>query len=199
MLLMIPPGLATMQGMRCIKPLLFLSLAWTLAGCSSLSESALPDTAGMLHRPLETADRAATVLIFILADCPISNAYVPEINRLTADYQKRNVALYVVHVDADASPADLERHAKEYGYACPVLIDGHRALAGQFGITVAPEAALLDSEGKLVYRGRIDDLFAEFGKRRAAATTHELRDAMDSVLAGRPVRNPLTRAVGCSL
>ncbi|MBV8833214.1 MAG: hypothetical protein JO108_28800, partial [Acidobacteriaceae bacterium] len=65
--------------------------------------------------------------------------------------------------------------------------------------TVAPEAAVFDSGGKLIYHGRIDDRWIEIGKSRPAPTTHDLEDAISAVLARRTVAHPETRAIGCSL
>ena len=59
-----------------------------------------------------------------------------------------------------------------------------------------PEAAVF-ADGELVYRGRIDDRFVDFGKTRAAATTHDLAFALQAILDGRPVPESRTRAVGC--
>jgi len=53
------------------------------------------------------------------------------------------------------------------------------------------------TDGERKYLGRIDDLYADLGKRRARATSLDLRDALDAVLADRPVPRPVTQAVGC--
>ena len=50
---------------------------------------------------------------------------------------------------------------------------------------------------KIAYRGRIDNWYSELGKSRSAATTHDLADAIEATLAGRPVAEPVTKAVGC--
>ena len=65
------------------------------------------------------------------------------------------------------------------------------------GATVTPEAVVFDSRRKIAYRGRIDDLYISFGQARDAATTHELADALEAVLAGKTVAEPATKAVGC--
>ena len=73
-----------------------------------------------------------------------------------------------------------------------VLVHGQLA-----GATVTPTAVVLDREGAVRYRGRIDDFYAALGKPRRQATTHELRDALDAVLAGKPVAVPEAKALGC--
>jgi thiol-disulfide isomerase/thioredoxin len=145
------------------------------------------------------AGKKAVVLLFIARDCPISNAYAPEIGRICARYTAQKVAFYLVYPDPDTSLAAAKQHAKEYGYTCPVLLDPAHRLARKAGATVTPEAAVFAPGGKLLYRGRIDDLYLGFGRRRDHATRHDLRDALDAVLGGRPVPAPRTQAIGCFL
>jgi len=65
------------------------------------------------------------------------------------------------------------------------------------GVTITPEAAIVNSAGKVVYRGRIDNSYAALGQARRAPTSHDLRDALDATLAGKPAPNPKTKALGC--
>ena len=67
------------------------------------------------------------------------------------------------------------------------------------GVTVAPEAAVLDELGRVIYRGRIDDRFVDFGKERPVPTTRDLESALQAAVAGRPVPVAETRAIGCYL
>lgn len=141
--------------------------------------------------------KRAVVLLFIARDCPISNAYAPEINRLCAQYAPQKIAFYMVYPDPDTTLADAQKHAREYGYASPVLLDpGHR-LTRRAGATVTPEAVVFAPDGKLLYRGRIDDLYIGFGKQRFAATRHDLRLALDAAAQGKTTPRPFTRSIGC--
>jgi hypothetical protein len=65
------------------------------------------------------------------------------------------------------------------------------------GATVTPEVAVMERGGKVVYLGRIDDLYVDLGKRRAAPTRRYLRDALDAVLNGKPVAVAKIDPVGC--
>jgi AhpC/TSA family len=157
------------------------------------------DAAGRVQTPLSQPDRKATVLFFVLADCPISNAYAPEIGRICADCEKRKVATFVVHADPDVTMDQVRTHAKAYGFACPLLRDPAHVLVKKTGVTTAPEVAVLTPDGKVAYRGRIDDWYVGLGKRRAAPTRRDLRDALDAILQGHPVPTPTTTAIGCPL
>jgi peroxiredoxin len=157
------------------------------------------DTAGRIQTPLSQSDRKATVLFFILPDCPISNSYAPEIRRICTDYEKKKIAFFVVHPDPDVTLAQAKAHAKEYGYTFPVLRDPAHILVKKAGVTTAPEVAVLDKDGKVAYKGRIDDWWVDYGKRRGEATRHDLRDALDAILRGAAVPHPTTTAIGCPL
>ena len=151
---------------------------------------------GALVRPLDESGRAATVLIFIARDCPLSNSYAPEIKRLRADYALSPIAFYVVYVDGGPLK-EVQAHAKTHGYSAFALNDSAHWLVKLTKVTVTPEAAVLGPQGGLLYEGRIDDRFPDFGKARDIADVHDLRRALDAVRAGRPVAVPRTKAVGC--
>ena len=139
----------------------------------------------------------AVVLLFVGHDCPISNGYTPEIVRLCKKYMPEKIAFCVVYADADINRDDASKHAKEFGFCCPAILDPKMVLALKVGATVKPETAVLSPKGELLYRGRIDDRYVDFGKRREQLTSHELRDALDAVLAAKLVATPRTKAIGC--
>ncbi|MBI3828619.1 MAG: redoxin family protein [Planctomycetes bacterium] len=159
---------------------------------------ALKDLDGASREPLKfEKDQKAVVFVFITNDCPISNAYAPEINRICAAYAKQGVAFYLVHVDPDLKPETARKHAKEFGYTCPVLLDPQQALAVRVKAAVTPEAVVVSPEGKTLYRGRIDDRYISYTKQRAEPESRDLRAALDALCAGKPVPVAETKAVGC--
>lgn len=174
-------------------------VAALLPFCAGAATPQLADITGKLHEPLKADSRKATVVIFTLPDCPIANACVPEINRLVADYAAKGVGFYLAHVDRDLTAADARKHAKDFGIQCPVLLDSQHALVKALGATKTPQAFLLGADGKTLYRGRINNLFADYGQRRQTVTQHDLRNALDAVLAGKPVSQPVTEAIGCHI
>jgi len=139
-----------------------------------------------------------TVLIFVRTDCPISNRYAPELQRLYREYSPR-VAFYLVYADPAESAKDIQKHMSDYGYKFGALRDPSHELVKLAKARVTPEAAVFSAHGELLYHGRIDDLYVDFGKSKREPTTHDLQDAVDAALAGKPVAVPETRAVGCYL
>lgn len=157
----------------------------------------LRDTAGSRHTSRDWTGARAIVLIFVTPDCPVSQGYVPEMNRLHDEYASRGVTVYAVQSDLAASDEEVRRHVAEYGYRFPVLVDRRHALVEYVDAAITPEAVVLTPAGQVVYQGRIDDRIPALGVRRPRATRHELRDALDALLDGRPAARQGSPAVGC--
>ena len=157
----------------------------------------LLDLTGQVVNPLQAGSAKATVFLFTTVDCPISNRYAPEIQRLHEKFAPRGVDFYLVYADPDASSESIEKHIREYGYQCRVLRDPQHLLVRHTQATVTPEAAVFDDAAQMVYRGRIDDRYVDYGKARATPTSRDLEEVLEATLAGR--REPLvtTPAVGC--
>ena len=149
--------------------------------------------------PEAPASARATVLFFITTDCPIANGYAPEMNRIMADYRSRGVDFERVYTDLTLTDEAVRRHSADYGYSSAARIDAGHLLSRKHGITVTPEAVVLGGDGARLYRGRIDDRYLAPGQYRLQPTTRDLRDAIEAVLAGRPVAVAETKPAGCPL
>jgi hypothetical protein len=141
----------------------------------------------------------ATVIVFTRTDCPISNRYAPTVKTLCDVFQPQGVRFFLVYVDPEEGPGEIRRHLAEFDYPCPALRDPEHSLVAATQATVTPEAIVFDKAHDIVYRGRIDDLYASYAQARDAATTRELSDAIEATLAGQPVTQPVTKAVGCPI
>jgi hypothetical protein len=139
----------------------------------------------------------ATVFLFTRTDCPISNRYAPTIQRLCDTFSLRGVVFYLVYVDPQQSAADIASHRQTYDYPCAAVRDLDHRFVNQVGARVTPEAIVVDSKGRVVYRGRIDDRFVAFGKSRQHPTREDLALALDATLSGKAVEMPATDAIGC--
>lgn len=157
----------------------------------------IKDVQGASHHPLAAAGQKATVLFFVLSECPIANSYAPEINRIVATYTARGVRSYVVYVEDDLTVAAAHQHAQDHEFKFPALLDPRHQLVKFARVTVSPEVAVLAPDNTVLYRGRIDDRAAAFGQRRVAPSKRDLREALDAILEGKPVATPVTKAVGC--
>lgn len=146
-------------------------------------------------KPVHLFDKP-TVLVFVRSDCPISNRYAPELERLYREYSPP-ASFYLVYPDRSETKAAIEKHRTDYGYTFGALRDPDGSLVKLSKVRVTPEAAVFAAGGELLYHGRIDDRYVDFGKSRPQPTTHDLEEALQAVLAGKPVKVASTRAIGC--
>ncbi len=141
----------------------------------------------------------AYVLLFVRTDCPITNRYAPELQRISAEFAGQHVRFWLVYPDSTETVTNIGKHVEQYRFPGTPILDGDHKLVLRAHAAVAPEAAVFDASGKLVYHGRIDNRWVDVGRSRPAATVHDLEDAINDTLRGTPVAEPQTRAVGCSL
>ncbi len=158
--------------------------------------TAIQDIHGQTVRPFEAKGKAS-IVFFITDDCPISNRYAPEIRRICEAYAGR-AGCTLDYVDPDLTPEKVTKHLAEFGHGnYPAVIDKKQTLVKAAGATVTPEAAVILPDGTVAYRGRIDNIYVTWGQHRNQATELDLKNALDEVLAGKPVAHPRTKAIGC--
>lgn len=137
-------------------------------------------------------------LVFVRSDCPISNRYSPALQKLQKQYEDR-VVFWLVYADRDETASTIQEHMRRYGYNISALRDPQQKLVQLSQVRVTPEAAVFTPAGKLVYHGRIDNWYESFGHARPAPTTHEFRDALEAIIAGKRPAVSTARAIGCYL
>ena len=109
-----------------------------------------------------------------------------------------SVSCSLIYEDPGIDAASVRTHRAAYRYgAIPAVIDRDGSIARRIGASVTPEAVVVGADGRVRYRGRIDNRYAALGQPRQAATVHDLRDALDAVVGGRSVTRPETEAIGC--
>ena len=144
------------------------------------------------------AGTRAIVFLFTSTDCPVSNRFAPEVNRLAAEFRPKGILFRLIYPNPADGAAAIREHMAAFAYAGAVeaFRDPEHALVALVKATITPEAAVM-AAGRLVYHGRINDRYVDLGLERASPTTHDLADALSAVLAGKPVAHPATQAVGC--
>ena len=175
----------------------FLTVACCWLKAAAKEKLVITDTKGRKHTPFDSKKNTATVFVFLLRDCPISNVYAPELTRIHKEYSNKGISFFLVHPDKDTDIKSANLHAKEYKLSSPVVLDHGHKLTRLAEAKVTPEAAVFNSKGLLVYRGRIDNLYAGFGKKRFKPTKRDLRDTLDALLDGKLLTKQTTKAVGC--
>ncbi|MBN2292472.1 MAG: redoxin domain-containing protein [Pirellulales bacterium] len=200
----------------CLCAVLLFSLAANMTSAKSVKTLAigsaapdfnLPGVDGKTYHLSDFKDAKVLVVIFTCNHCPTAQAYEPRIIKMHADYRKKGVALVAIssndplalrldeqgYTDIGDSFEDMKLQAKRRGFKFPYLYDGDtQRVATAFGALATPHVFIFDAERKLRYNGRIDDADIRPPKSRDA------RNAIDDLLAGRPVAVPKTRVYGCS-
>ena len=146
----------------------------------------------------EDPETKAVVLIFISPDCPIANAYHPQLKQMGERFRPQGVEFFLVHSSVDISTKVARNHAETFNLSLPVLLDADQSIARAVNATVTPEAVVLARHRSTpVYRGAIDNRYAGYGKKRQVANQFFLKDALSSYLAGESISVPKTTPIGC--
>ena len=104
----------------------------------------------------------------------------------------------LVYVDPTLTEEQVRQHAQDYGLGdYPKIIDRRHELVAATRAEVTPTAVIVLRNGSIAYRGRIDNFYADFGKPRRMVTEHDVRDALDAVIAGKTVAKAEAKPVGC--
>jgi mono/diheme cytochrome c family protein len=181
-----PPGTSPQEKPEAKR----MAVGQKLAGAFSLR-----DVRGNRRSLSSFREPAPWVLAFLGKDCPVSNLYVPRLAELEKRHRAR-VRFAAVYPNENETLDDIAAHALERDLPFLVLKDFGRRLADAIGVERTPEVALLDGDLVLRYRGRIDDQYG-VAYRKEKPERAELAQAIDELLAGRPVAAPETEADGC--
>lgn len=178
-----------------------------LAIGSPAPDFALPGIDGKIHRLAEYQSPILAVM-FICNHCPTSQLYEGRIKKLVDDYRSKGVDFVAIqpndpnaillselgYTDVSDSLEEMRIRAAYRHFNFPYLYDGETQAAAQaYGAQATPHVFVFDRERKLRYEGRVDN-----AQRESLVKIHDMRDALDAMLAGRPVAVPHTPAFGCS-
>ncbi|MGC1784754.1 MAG: redoxin family protein [Acidobacteriaceae bacterium] len=168
----------------------------------------LPGVDGKMHALKDYASSKVLVVIFSCDHCPVAEMYEKRIRGLVSDYKNKGVAIVVImgndpkaerlselgYTDVGDTFADMKIRAAYRHFNYPYLYDGDtQSVTRKYGPTATPHVFIFDQQRILRYQGRIDS-----NPQEKLATKHETRDAIDDLLAGRPVAVQNTPVVGCS-
>jgi len=179
----------------------FILLTFLLTPFISFAETKpFKDLEDQVCHPLQVLEgRKANVLYFTTIDCPIANGYSKRFNDLYIKYSKLGFDFFLVHVDSDTTKGFANIHREAYNLKTRILLDTEHDLVKKTEATTTPEVAVILPDGRIAYRGRIDNWYEGFGKKRNVVTKHELVDALMAIHQNKDVLIKRTKAVGCSI
>jgi hypothetical protein len=188
--------MSLLAGLTCVS----LALAQTDGSSDKLGKKidpALP-VAGKATPLADLKGEKATVVLFLSFECPNSTGYTPTVLDLVKDFGEKGVK-FVGVCENEMTADELKAKVAEFKLPFPVALDPGQAVADAFKAKTTPEVFLLDHNLVMRYRGRIDNTYNARLKRNAKVTDHDLRNAIEDQFAGKPVRTPITQAVGCPI
>ena len=175
-------------------------MAFTLQLGDPAPDFDLPGVDGSNHALADFAEAEVLIVVFSCNHCPFVVGSEDRMNALYADYAPKGVAMVAINsTETQNHPTDSLEHmverARERGFRFAYLRDESQEVALAYGALRTPHFYVFDEKRKLRYTGRMDDSPRQPGHE----TTHELRDALDALLAGRDVPVPLTNPIGCNV
>jgi len=183
----------------------------TLEIGAAAPEFKLPGADGRTHRLADYKRAKVLVVVFTCNHCPTAQAYEERIKALASDYKDKGVALVAIspndpkavrldelgYTDVSDSLADMKIRAKDKRFNFPYLYDGDKQeVSKAYGPVSTPHVFIFDGERKLRYVGRVDD---NENQQAGRVTSTDARNAIEALLAGRPVPVETTRTFGCSI
>ncbi|HOA36990.1 MAG: redoxin domain-containing protein [Bacteroidetes bacterium] len=170
----------------------------------------LPGVDGKNWKLADFASADVLVVVFTCNHCPTAQAYEDRIIQLVNDYKAKNVALVAIspndpkaislseldYTDLSDSFEEMKLRAAKKKYNFPYLYDGDNQLVAKaYGPVATPHVFIFDKDRKLRFQGRIDNM----EKPSKTPTVRDTRNALDELLAGKPVSTPTTKVFGCSV
>ena len=137
----------------------------------------------------------AVVVMFIATQCPYSNAYNDRMRDMAASYEKRGVLFVGINSNKTEPAEEVKSHARKHGFTFPLMKDPGNKVADLYDARHTPEIYVVDPQGKLRYHGRIDENYEDASK----VASPDLKNALEEMLAGKPVQKAETKAFGCSI
>jgi len=199
------------QMMRFAPGLTAVAVVLVLIGAAQAGALQLGATIPAADIPMENVDghrltlatgrgEKGTLVIFSCNHCPFVQAWQTRMVALGNEYTGKEIGVVFVNAnDPAAYPTDdmatMKQVVAREGYRFPFVVDATSDVARAFGATRTPEAFLFDGADRLIYHGAIDDNAYEPDR----VEKRYLRDALDALLAGRPVNPAEVPFIGCSI
>jgi peroxiredoxin len=160
----------------------------------------LPGTDNKIYSLESFKDKKVLVVIFMCNHCPYVKAVLRRLINLQSEYAKRSVQLVGINANdttkyPDDSPAHMKELVEKKDLPFPYLFDASQESAKAYDAVCTPDIYVYGEERKLLYRGRVDDNW----QHPDEITRHDLKDAIEAILADQPVNDDQISSMGCSI
>ncbi len=168
------------------------------ASLRTAADFTLKDMDGKAHQLYALSDKSAVVVLMYMSGCPIVRKMTPDLDAITAEYKGKNIEFIALNPNHD--PADeVKTMVKEFGMKLPILVDADQKVSKQLGVQRNSEVVVIQPKTwKILYSGPLDDRL-DFTSERAKPNHRYVADALDQMLAGKPVSVQPGEIKGCPI
>ena len=147
----------------------------------------------------ELIKNAINVFVFLDTECPISQQYVRNLETLRLAFSQKNVQFWAVFPTKGVTKDEIIAFQKKYDFQYSCIIDYNIKLTKKLDAKTTPEVFILNNKNKILYRGAIDDLYYDLGKKRPEASIFYLKDALNNIINKQKITIQKTEAIGCDI
>ena len=138
-----------------------------------------------------------TIFVFLSETCPMSQSYVPVLNKIQDTYKNKGVEIVGIFPNFYVTDSIVNQFVKEFGVNFRVKRDSAFITTNSFNAHITPEIFLVNSEKRILYSGAIDNAYFRAGKRRGITSANYLIDAIDAMLINKKIETTRTEVFGC--
>ena len=142
---------------------------------------------------------AVNVFVFLDTECPISQQYVRNLETLRLAFSQKNIQFWAVFPTKGVTKDEIVAFKKKYDFQYSSIIDYNMKLTKKLDAKTTPEVFIWNNRNKILYRGAIDDLYYDLGKKRPEASIFYLKDALNSIINKQKITIQKTEAIGCDI
>ena len=142
---------------------------------------------------------ALNVFVFLDTECPISQQYVRNLETLRLAFSQKNIQFWAVFPTKGVTKDEIVAFQKKYDFQYSGVIDYNMKLTKRLDAKTTPEVFILNNRNKILYRGAIDDLYYDLGKKRPEASIFYLKDALNNIVNKQTITIQKTEAIGCDI
>jgi peroxiredoxin len=159
----------------------------------------LKGTDGAMHSMSSVKGAKGTAVVFTCNECPYSKGYEDRLIELAKTFEPQGIGFVAINAnDPKIVPGDgfeqMVKRAKDKSFPFPYVVDETQQVAIAYGAKVTPHVFLLDADGVLAYRGRVDDSL-----KTEEVKSRDFKAALGAVVSGKPVPVAETKAFGCGV
>ena len=176
--------------------ILLISMWFIPTGAFSQKKLHLKD---LNNNEYKVIKNAINVFVFLDTECPISQQYVRNLETLRLAFSQKNIHFWAVFPTKGVTKDEIITFQKKYDFQYSSLIDYNMKLTKKLDAKTTPEVFILNNRNKILYRGAIDDLYYDLGKKRPEASIFYLKDALNNIVNKQKITIQKTEAIGCDI